>query len=150
MRHAEMIIAVFAFHAALAGCDGGSNKPGALGTSGVEESPSRNSVVVDAPATDGVSVAGQQDEALKDSESVSSSAAAQTGFALWLGNDRKTGAALPSESSVSGVEKVSSPFGPFPETHEPTAYPSSAETAAAPPEPPETPRSPFGPFPTSQ
>lgn len=53
-------------------------------------------------------------------------------------------------SSVSGVETVVSPFGPFP----PDAGAGSASAlpppGAPPSEEPETPRSPFGPFPTSQ
>lgn len=57
--------------------------------------------------------------------------------------------ATPHGSSVSGVENVSGPFGPFPSESGTISRPSPNDTAP-PPEAPETPRGPFGPFPDSQ
>lgn len=58
--------------------------------------------------------------------------------------------ATPHGSSVSGVENVSGPFGPFPSESPSTISRPSPNAIAPPPEAPETPRGPFGPFPDSQ
>lgn len=53
-------------------------------------------------------------------------------------------------SSVTGVETVISPFGPFPSDSDSGSASVILSPEALPSEEPETPRSPFGPFPTPQ
>jgi len=140
--HRHVVLAVIFLAVMQYGCGDNNStaKQSTLDGSGNKAVMSSNAgTVVNPLATEQKAAAPQSN----DSEPLQGTTTART-------DDGTSSSAASHGPGVSGVENVSSPFGPFPPESNTVSQQVDPDAATPPPEPPETPRSPFGPFPTSQ